>query len=74
LTARWLSKPVKDPKEIKLALATGERMGELILQRLYRNAGMKITDFEVVHSRQLNNEFHLYANWESDSWKHIEKS
>lgn len=74
MTARWLSKPVKDPKDIKMALSTGERMSDLILEKLYKNAGMKMTDYEIVHSRQLNNPFNLYTNFETDKFKFSKQS
>ncbi|KAI3391966.1 hypothetical protein diail_6404 [Diaporthe ilicicola] len=65
LTVRWMAKPAAD---IKLIVATGERM-ESLVTKLYRSFGLKTTDFEPVHARGLSNEFFCYANFESEAWK-----
>ena len=82
LTVRWLSrkKPGSKPEresaagsgkdhadDFRLIVCTGERMKELVT-RLYRAYGLRTTDYEPVHARCLNNEFHCYANYESDWW------
>ncbi|KAF2433728.1 hypothetical protein EJ08DRAFT_668702 [Tothia fuscella] len=69
LTVRWMSKSWDghDPPPTRLVVCTGERM-ETLIHKLYGKAGMRTTDFEVVHSKGLSNEFRCYANFESDIW------
>jgi hypothetical protein len=76
LTINWLAAnpaapPPTNPSSLDslwLAVSTGERVGP-ILQKLYGKKGLKRTDFEVKHQKGLSNEFHLYANFATESWK-----
>ncbi|KAI5806271.1 putative N6-adenine methyltransferase-domain-containing protein [Geopyxis carbonaria] len=78
LTVRWMTKPWKaattttttsgntgSEGSAKIMLCTGERMRELV-ERLYRQAGLRATGFEVVHKKGLSNEFRCYSTWESE--------
>lgn len=52
----------------KLIACTGERMEELIVNKLYKSMGLKTTTYEPVHARGLSNEFYSYANFECEDW------
>ena len=69
LTARWLSKNSNDlASPVKMVVCTGERM-ESLIHKLYAKAGVRTTDFDVVHAKGLSNEFRCYSNFECDTWK-----
>lgn len=50
-------------------------MRDLVIDRLYKPAGLKITNFEVGHRNGLNNEFCCYSTWENGilEWGEPEK-
>lgn len=52
----------------KLIACTGERMEELVVNKLYKSFGLKTTTYEPVHARGLSNEFYCYANFECEDW------
>ncbi|KAH8661411.1 putative N6-adenine methyltransferase-domain-containing protein [Tricladium varicosporioides] len=70
LTVRWLSRPwdANIESSYKLIVCTGERM-EMLINKLYKPAGVATTNFEPVHSKGLSNEFFCYANFECSKWK-----
>jgi len=70
MTVRWLSKSWGACKsdDSRLIVCTGERM-EGLITKLYRPQGVLTTNFEVVHSKGLSNEFFCYANFECAEWK-----
>ncbi|PSN62849.1 hypothetical protein BS50DRAFT_130930 [Corynespora cassiicola Philippines] len=75
LTVRWLAKswtpfdPSNRSGSFRLISCTGERMEELITQKLYNKVGTKTTTFEPKHAKGLSNEFRCYANFECEAWK-----
>ncbi|KAK8217955.1 putative N6-adenine methyltransferase-domain-containing protein [Phyllosticta capitalensis] len=60
LTLRWLARSWDGSSQ--LIICTGERLQDLI-KKLYGRAGVRATDFDVVHAG-LKNEFYCYANFE----------
>jgi hypothetical protein len=68
LTVRWLSK--SSDEGLRLIVCTGERMGTLI-HKVYGKAGIRTTDFEIVHAKGLSNEFRCYANFDSALWNFV---
>ena len=67
LTVRWLARSWSQP-DLRIIVCTGERMEELI-HKLYGKVGVRTTNFEVVHSKGLSNEFRCYANFENNDWR-----
>ncbi|CBX98452.1 hypothetical protein IAQ61_010538 [Plenodomus lingam] len=70
LTVRWLAKSWTQDA-LRLIVCTGERMENLITEKLYGKIGTKTTDYEIKHSKGLSNEFRCYANFECEDWKWI---
>lgn len=73
LTVRWMMKPWSLGNEnLRLIVCTGERMQGLV-ERLYRQVGMRTTTFKVRHMK-LSNEFLCYTSFESKNlkWEHID--
>lgn len=71
LTLRWLARSWDGSSQ--LIICTGERLQDLI-KKLYGRAGVRATDFDVVHAG-LKNEFYCYANFEKRGvwqWKSSE--
>jgi hypothetical protein len=68
LTVRWLSKSADDG--FRLIVCTGERM-ETLIHKVYGKAGIRTTDFEVMHAKGLSNEFRCYANFDSELWTFV---
>jgi hypothetical protein len=68
LTVRWLSKSSDDG--LRLIVCTGERM-ETLIHKVYGKAGIRTTDFEIVHAKGLSNEFRCYANFNSEMWNSV---
>ncbi|KAF2130105.1 hypothetical protein P153DRAFT_366577 [Dothidotthia symphoricarpi CBS 119687] len=68
LTVRWLAKSWT-PESLRLLVCTGERMEELVTEKLYGKVGTRTTDYEIKHSKGLSNEFRCYANFECETWK-----
>lgn len=69
-----MSKPWSpDNNNVRLIVCTGERMQGLV-EKLYRQAGVRTTTFEVRHMKGLSNEFLCYSSWESKrlKWEHID--
>ncbi|RPA98931.1 hypothetical protein L873DRAFT_1000475 [Choiromyces venosus 120613-1] len=83
LTARWLTRPWVAPTNAashdnggrntaeqsptRIMICTGQVMKELV-EKLFRQAGVRATTFEIRHSKGLSNEFLCYSSFES---KHI---
>ncbi|KAK6349883.1 hypothetical protein TWF696_006143 [Orbilia brochopaga] len=54
----------------RVIVCTGERM-KGVVDKMYRKAGVRCTDFDVRHAQGLSNEFRCYANFESERWKWV---
>lgn len=67
LTVRWLTDPKYKPR---IMICTGERMKELVVNKLYKANGVKPSTLPVEHN-QLQNELIAYANYEPEHgrWK-----
>lgn len=74
LTIRWMMKPWNtDNDSVRLIVCTGERVQGLV-EKLYRQAGMRTTTFDVQHMNGLSNKFLCYSSFESKNlkWEHID--
>ncbi|OAL45998.1 hypothetical protein IQ07DRAFT_590785 [Pyrenochaeta sp. DS3sAY3a] len=70
LTVRWLAKSWTQ-ESLRLIVCTGERMEELITEKLYGKVGTKTTDYEIKHAKGLSNEFRCYANFDCGAWNRV---
>ncbi|KAK6536301.1 hypothetical protein TWF281_000541 [Arthrobotrys megalospora] len=82
ITVRWLAKSwagiigevtdrpdgVGSRQQQRIIVCTGERM-KGVVDKMYRKAGVRCTEFEVRHAQGLSNEFRCYANFESSRFK-----
>ncbi|KAG0642814.1 putative N6-adenine methyltransferase-domain-containing protein [Tuber brumale] len=81
LTARWLMKPWVAPTRAastsrdtaeqsptRIMICTGQVVKELV-EKLFRQAGVRATTLEIRHSKGLSNEFLCYSSFESERIK-----
>lgn len=74
LTIRWMMKPwITDNDSVRLIVCTGERVQGLV-EKLYRQAGIRTTTFDVQHMNGLSNQFLCYSSFEGKNlkWEHID--
>jgi len=55
---------VAEQPPIRIIICTGQVMKELV-EKLFRQAGVRATTFEIRHSKGLSNEFLCYSSFES---------
>jgi len=71
MTRSWDTTSESRGSKTRIMLCTGERVQALV-ERLYRQAGLKVTRFEVRHRKGLSNEFRCYSTFQSERIRFVD--